>query len=82
MNKKEKAVKIFECESGLRADAVNNSNKNGTADVGIPQINTVHGIRAKWLKNPSISIRVAKQLYDEQGGWSAWYSSYSCHGIK
>ena len=76
------AVTIFECESGLRANAVNDKNSNGTADVGIPQINTVHGIRAKWLKNPSIAIRVAKQLFDEQGGWSAWYSSYSCHKIK
>jgi len=76
------AVTIFECESGLNPKAVNDSNTNGTADVGIPQINTVHGIRAKWLKNPSIAIRVAKQLFDEQGGWSAWYSSYSCHKIK
>lgn len=78
----EKALKIFECESGLNPKAINKSNSNGTIDSGLAQINSVHGIRAKWLKNPSISIRVAKQLYDEQGGWGAWYSSYSCHGIK
>jgi len=76
------AVTIFECESGLRADAVNNSNKNGTVDAGIRQINTVHGISVKWLKNYKIAILVAKQIFDEQDGWSAWYSSFDCHKIK
>jgi len=77
----EKALRIFECESGLNPKAVNTNNKNGTFDAGLPQINSVHGIKAKWLKNPSISIRVAKQLFDEQG-WSPWYSSFTCHKIK
>ena len=76
------ALAIFKCESKLKADAVSPKNNNGTYDVGIPQINTVHGIKAKWLKNYKIAILVAKQIFDEQGGWSAWYSSFSCHGIK
>ena len=75
------ALKIFTCESGLRTNAVG-KNSNGSFDAGIPQINSVHGIRQKWLKNPAIAIRVAKQLFDEQGGFGAWYSSYECHGVK
>jgi len=77
----EEALAVFKCESGLNPGAVG-KNTNGTYDVGIPQINTVHGIKSKWLKNPGIAIRVAKQLYDETGDWSAWYSSYKCHKIK
>ena len=75
------ALTIFKCESGLRPDAVNKSNKNGTVDAGIPQINTVHGISVKWLKNYKIALLVAKQIFDEQG-FSPWYSSFACHGIK
>ena len=76
-----KALKVFKCESGLDPKAINKANPNGTIDVGIPQINTVHGIAIKWLENYEIAIRVAKQLYDEQG-WSPWHYSYNCHGIK
>lgn len=67
----EDALKIAKCESGLRADAWN-ENTNGSVDVGVFQINSVHGIRAKWLLNDEVNIRVAKQIFDEQGGWHAW----------
>ena len=77
----EKALRIFECESGLNPKAINTNNKNGTFDAGLPQINSVHGIDKKWLFNYKIAIRVAKQMFDKQG-WSPWYSSYSCHKIK
>jgi len=75
------ALKVFTCESGLNPEAVG-KNSNGTFDVGLSQINSIHGIKAKWLKNPAIAIRVAKQLFDEHGGWGPWYSSYDCHGIR
>lgn len=77
----EKALKIFECESGLNPKAINTNNKNGTFDAGLPQINSVHGIDKKWLFNYKIAIRVAKQMFDKQG-WSPWYSSFACHKIK
>ena len=77
----EKALRIFECESGLNPKAINTSNKNGTFDAGLPQINSVHGIDKKWLFNYKIAIRVAKQMFDKQG-WSPWYSSFACHKIK
>lgn len=67
------AIKIASCESGLRPDAWN-ENTNGSVDVGVFQINSVHGIRAKWLLNPEVNIRVAKQLFDEQG-WNPWVCS-------
>jgi hypothetical protein len=76
----EDAIKVAKCESGMRADAKNHNN-NGSSDGGVFQINSVHGIRAKWLSNPSINIRVAKQLFDEQG-WTPWRYSYWCHGVK
>ena len=62
----DRAIQIAKCESGLRSDAWN-ENTNGSVDVGLFQINSVHGVRAKWLLNPDINIQVAKQLFDEQG---------------
>lgn len=63
----EKALKVFQCESGLRPKAYN-KNTNGSIDVGLAQINSIHGVNKRFLENPSINIRVAKQLFDEQGG--------------
>lgn len=75
------AIKVFSCESGLRSVCNDGTNRNGTVDCGVPQINTAaHGINRKWLLEPGIAIRVAKKLYDEQG-WGPWYSSRSCHGL-
>lgn len=66
------ALAVFRCESGLRPDAYNPSNSNGSTDTGIAQINSIHGIREKWLKNYKINILVAKQLFDEHGHWGPW----------
>ena len=68
----DRAIEIARCESGLNPNAINNSNSNGSTDVGLFQINSVHGVRSKWLLNPDINIRVAKQIFDEQGNFSAW----------
>jgi hypothetical protein len=64
------ALKVFKCESGLREKAYN-KNKNGSSDSGVAQINSIHGVREKWLNNYRINILIAKQLYDEQG-WNPW----------
>lgn len=67
------AIKIAKCESGLRPDAIN-VNKNKTADLGVFQINDVHGKRISrqdrldFVKN----IRFAWTLRKEQGHWGAW----------
>lgn len=76
----ENAIKVAKCESGMRVAAVNDKNTNGSTDVGLFQINSVHGIKAKWLKNQSIQIRVAHQLFLEQG-WNPWSASNKCHGL-
>ena len=63
----DRAIWMAKCESGLRKDAYNGSNKNGTADYGVFQINSVHqkrfgqGYMVDWKEN----IRVAKKIYDE-----------------
>ena len=44
------AVAIVKAESGLRADAVNPNNSNGTIDIGCWQVNSVH------LKKKTVTI--------------------------
>jgi hypothetical protein len=64
------ALKVFRCESGLRAQAYN-KNTNGSIDVGVAQINSVHGVPKRYLENYKINILVAKQIYDASG-WNPW----------
>ena len=64
------AKKVFTCESHLKADATHKNN-DGSLDVGIAQINSVHSIPESYLKNPMINILVAKQIFDAQG-WNPW----------
>jgi hypothetical protein len=65
------AISIAKCESGLRADA-RNVNNNGTVDVGLFQINSVHGVSERFLTDPITNTMVAKEIYDGRGNWSAW----------
>lgn len=67
----ETAKKIAKCESGLRANA-RNVNTNGSVDSGLMQINSVHGVSERFLKDPFINLLVAKQIKDGRGNWSAW----------
>ena len=65
----DRAIWMAKCESGLRKNAYNGSNSNGTADYGVFQINSVHqkrfgqGYMVDWKEN----VRVAKKIFDEQG---------------
>lgn len=67
------AMNIAKNESGYRTDAIN-LNTNKTADIGVFQINDVHGKRISredrmdYIKN----IKFAYQLRQEQGNWNAW----------
>lgn len=75
------ALTCFKSESGLRPHAVNYSNRNGTWDIGLAQVNTIHcgkvnatdrnDCKAKLL-DLDTNVRVAKQIYDGRG-WNAWY---------
>jgi hypothetical protein len=65
---------VAKAESGLREDAFH-ANTNGTIDVGIFQINSIHfgreGCSFKELVNMESNIKCAKKIYDEQG-WGPW----------
>lgn len=67
----QEAIRVAKCESGLRPDAVNDKNKNKSRDDGTFQINSVHGVNPRFLKDYRVNIMVARKLYDEQG-WTPW----------
>ena len=67
----EEALRIATCESNLRPTA-RGVNNNGTVDVGLFQINSVHGVSERFLTNPITNTMVAKEIYDGRGNWSAW----------
>lgn len=56
-------------ESGGNTDATN-TNKNGSVDTGLWQINSIHGISGN-LKDARTNARAAKTVYDKQG-FGAW----------
>lgn len=64
---------IAAVESGYRADAVNHANRNGTRDIGLMQINSIHlsrllkqGITEERLINePCLSVEVGASILAE-----------------
>lgn len=78
----DKAITCFKAESGLRPQALNTSNRNGTWDMGVAQINSIHckklgttdrgECKAK-LFDVETNIKMAKSIYDGRG-WNAWYA--------
>lgn len=82
------AVKVAQCESSLRPNALNN-NTDGTQDIGVFQLNTggtLQGLLTRMgypaadvnqAYDPSFNVRAAYLLYQERG-WEPWYSSQSC----
>lgn len=65
----DRAIWIAKCESGLRKDAINPNNPNGTTDYGVFQINSVHLKKRgdKFTNDWRENVRVAKKIFDEQG---------------
>lgn len=70
-------VAIAKCESGLRSDAFNGHNTNGTFDAGLFQINQVHGWTKAQLLDPVANTGIAYAKFVEQGV-APWYSSAKC----
>ena len=70
------AIAIAHCESGLKPNAYNPSNNDGSTDGGLWQINSVHDKRLQQLGldkyNPEDATAYARILYDERGGWEDW----------
>lgn len=67
----DQALRIARCESGHRENAENLANKNKSRDDGIFQINSIHGINPRFLKDARVNIAVAREIYDDRG-WAAW----------
>jgi len=69
-------IAIARAESGWRENAVNNSNRNGSVDQGLWQINTVHRNESWYPKNlndPYQSTVAAFNLWKRRGGsWGDW----------
>jgi hypothetical protein len=64
------AVAVSMAESDGRADA-RNSNRNGSTDSGLWQINSIHGFDN--LKDPQANADAAFEVWRESG-WTAWYA--------
>jgi hypothetical protein len=70
-----RAVAVATCESGLKPNAYNASNRNGTTDGGVFQLNSTHYPRMEKLGldpwNVHDNIKFARILYNESG-WKPW----------
>jgi hypothetical protein len=66
---------INTCENKDFNPKATNWNSNGTEDVGIFMINSVHGYSEEQLQDWKFNIDAAKKIYDNNG-WSAWACSY------
>lgn len=65
----DRAIWVAKCESGLRTNAINDKNKNGTVDHGVFQINSVHTKRfgSEFKTDWKANVRVARAIQKEQG---------------
>ena len=65
----------MQAESGCNPTADNSGlNQNGTVDIGLLQINSIHGFSKAELTNPARNITIAHQIWQKQGykAWSAF----------
>lgn len=60
------------CESGMNPDAWN-WNTNGTIDVGLGQINSVHGYNIRELTDPEFNVETMYKLW-QKFGEGIWYA--------
>ena len=68
-------IAIAKAESGLNPKAVN-VNRNGSTDIGLFQINSVHGYDELSLFDVKKNTEAAREIYDKQGlgAWVAFKS--------
>lgn len=64
------AKKIVWCESSFRPQVIH-KNRNGSVDVGLFQVNSVHRQSTTDMQDPVKNIAFAKKLFDKQG-WKPW----------
>jgi len=64
------ALAIVSAESSWNEEAVN-KNKNGSIDVGLFQVNSIHGYDIEDLKDPFYNIDIAYKIF-KRDSWKAW----------
>lgn len=67
-----KALNCFYSESGLRWNAINDKNKNGSIDGGVAQLNDVWKLTLDERLNYRINIQKAYEIY-KRSGWRPWF---------
>jgi soluble lytic murein transglycosylase-like protein len=67
------ALRVAEAESNFKADAIN-YNTNGTRDLGVMQINDIHGLSDECRLNARCNIEWAMEKMSTVGT-TPWYSS-------
>lgn len=70
----DRAKKIIQCESSWNEKAVNNSNRNGSNDKGLWQINSIHKISDACRLDYRCATDFARKLFDRQG-----FNPWVCH---
>jgi len=72
----ENAMSVLSCENKtLNPNAINDQNSNGSIDVGIFQINSIHGFTVEEMKDWKANVDFAYKLM-KRDGWSAWACSH------
>lgn len=72
----ENAMEVLSCENkGLNHLAINDANSNGSTDVGIFQINSIHGFTVEEMQDYKKNVDFAYKLM-KRDGWSAWACSH------
>lgn len=66
-------IAVAKAESGLNSMATNR-NKNGTRDIGLMMINSVHGYDDLEMFDVDKNLKAARKIYDSQGitAWAAF----------
>lgn len=66
------AIAVALAESGGKPCEVNTKNKNGTTDVGLWQINSVHGYSTAEMKHPAKNAAAMAKISKNGTDWSPW----------
>ena len=65
------ANKVITCESGWNPNAIH-VNRNNTRDIGLWQVNDVHGLSTEDRKDIYMSTEFAIQLLKSSRSWTHW----------